>query len=91
MDRKAMISFPQIGQFAAEPKFPSSELLGGRQANDSEGDGPGSPAMISANEKTRIVTLLMRAGCELGLKFDDGFWAAPRFAAFAAPSWNEAA
>ena len=47
--------------------------------------------MISANEKTRIVTLLMRAGCELGLKFDDGFWAAPRFAAFAAPSWNEAA
>jgi DNA-binding IclR family transcriptional regulator len=50
-----------------------------------------SAAMISANEKTRIVTLLMRAGCELGLKFDDGFWAAPRFAAFAAPSWNEAA
>jgi DNA-binding IclR family transcriptional regulator len=50
-----------------------------------------SAAMISANEKTRIVTLLMRAGCELGLKFDDRFWAAPRFAAFAAPSWNEAA
>jgi DNA-binding IclR family transcriptional regulator len=50
-----------------------------------------SAAMISANEKTRIVTSLMRAGCELGLKFDDGFWAAPRFAAFAAPSWNEAA
>jgi DNA-binding IclR family transcriptional regulator len=50
-----------------------------------------SAAMISANEKTRIITLLMRAGCELGLKFDDAFWAAPRFAAFAAPSWNEAA
>ncbi len=50
-----------------------------------------SAAMISANDKTRIVTLLMRAGCELGLKFDDRFWAAPRFAAFAAPSWNEAA
>jgi DNA-binding IclR family transcriptional regulator len=50
-----------------------------------------SAAMISANEKTRIVTLLMRAGCELGLKFDDAFWTAPRFAAFAAPSWNEAA
>jgi DNA-binding IclR family transcriptional regulator len=50
-----------------------------------------SAAMISANEKTRIITLLMRAGCELGLKFDDDFWAAPRFAAFAAPSWNEAA
>jgi hypothetical protein len=47
--------------------------------------------MISANEKTRIVTLLMRAGCELGLKFDDEFWAAPRFSAFAAPSWTEAA
>jgi len=50
-----------------------------------------SAAMISANEKTRIVTLLMRAGCELGLKFDDRFWAAPRFAPFAAPTWNEAA
>jgi DNA-binding IclR family transcriptional regulator len=50
-----------------------------------------SAAMISANEKTRIVTLLMRAGCELGLKFDDEFWAAPRFSAFAAPSWTEAA
>ena len=47
-----------------------------------------SAAMISANEKTRIVALLMRAGRELGLKFDDAFWAAPRFAA---PSWNEAA
>ncbi|MFO1083036.1 MAG: IclR family transcriptional regulator [Reyranellaceae bacterium] len=50
-----------------------------------------SAAMISANEKSRIVTLLMRAGCELGLKFDDDYWAAPRFAAFAARSWNEAA
>ena len=50
-----------------------------------------SAAMISANEKSRIVTLLTRAGCELGLKFDDEFWTAPRFAAFAAPSWNEAA
>ena len=50
-----------------------------------------SAAMISAHEKSRIVTLLMRAGCELGLKFDDEFWTAPRFAAFAAPSWNEAA
>ncbi len=50
-----------------------------------------SVAMISANEKSRIVTLLMRAGCELGLKFDDECWAAARFAAFAAPSWNEAA
>ena len=50
-----------------------------------------SAAMISANEKARIITLLMRAGCELGLKFDDAFWTAPRFAAFAAPSWNEAA
>jgi DNA-binding IclR family transcriptional regulator len=50
-----------------------------------------SAAMISANEKSRIVTLLMRAGCEIGLKFDDEYWAAPRFAAFAAPPWNEAA
>jgi DNA-binding IclR family transcriptional regulator len=50
-----------------------------------------SAAMISANEKSRIVTLLMRAGCELGLKFDDEYWTASRFAAFAAPSWNEAA
>lgn len=50
-----------------------------------------SAAMISANEKSRIITLLMRAGCEIGLKFDDEYWAAPRFAAFAAPSWNEAA
>jgi DNA-binding IclR family transcriptional regulator len=50
-----------------------------------------SAALISANEKSRIVTLLMRAGCELGLKFDDEFWTAPRFAAFATPSWNEAA
>ena len=50
-----------------------------------------SAAMISANEKARIITLLMRAGCELGLKFDDAFWDAPRFAVFAAPSWNEAA
>lgn len=50
-----------------------------------------SAAMISANEKSRIVTLMMRAGCEVGMKFDDEYWAAPRFAAFAAPSWNEAA
>ena len=50
-----------------------------------------SAAMISANEKSRIVTLLMRAGCELGLKFDDEYWTAARFAAFAAPPWNEAA
>ncbi|WP_428658814.1 IclR family transcriptional regulator [Reyranella sp.] len=50
-----------------------------------------SAAMISANEKSRIVTLLMRAGCEIGMKFDDEHWAAPRFAAFSAPSWNEAA
>jgi DNA-binding IclR family transcriptional regulator len=50
-----------------------------------------SAAMISANEKSRIVTLLMRAGCEVGIKFDDEFWTAPRFAAFSAPSWNEAA
>jgi DNA-binding IclR family transcriptional regulator len=50
-----------------------------------------SAAMISANEKSRIVTLLMRAGCEIGMKFDDETWAAPRFAAFSAPSWNEAA
>lgn len=50
-----------------------------------------SAALISANEKSRIVTLLMRAGCEIGLKFDDGYWAAARFTAFAAPSWNEAA
>jgi len=47
--------------------------------------------MISANEKSRIVTLLMRAGCEVGMKFDDEHWADPRFAAFSAPSWNEAA
>ncbi|HEX9326542.1 MAG TPA: IclR family transcriptional regulator [Reyranella sp.] len=50
-----------------------------------------SAAMISANEKSRIVTLLMRAGCEVGTKFDDEYWTAPRFAAFSAPSWNEAA
>ena len=50
-----------------------------------------SAAMISANEKSRIVTLLMRAGCEVGIKFDDEYWTAPRFAAFAAPYWNEAA
>jgi len=50
-----------------------------------------SAAMISANEKSRIVTLLMRAGCEVGMKFDDEHWAAPRFAAFSAPSLNEAA
>lgn len=45
-----------------------------------------SAAMISANEKSRIVTLMMRAGCEVGMKFDDEYWAAPRFAAFSAPS-----
>lgn len=50
-----------------------------------------SAAMISANEKTRIVTMLMRAGCEVGTKFDDEYWAAPRFAAFSAPPLNEAA
>ena len=50
-----------------------------------------SAAMISANEKSRIVTLLMRAGCEVGMKFDDEHWSAARFAAFAAPSLNEAA
>ena len=47
--------------------------------------------MISANEKSRIVTMLMSAGCEVGMKFDDAYWTAPRFAAFSAPSWNEAA
>lgn len=50
-----------------------------------------SAAMISANEKSRIVTLLMRAGCEVGRKFDDEHWTAARFGAFSAPSWNEAA
>jgi DNA-binding IclR family transcriptional regulator len=50
-----------------------------------------SAAMISANETSRIVTLLMRAGCQVGMKFDDEYWMAPRFAAFSAPSWNEAA
>jgi DNA-binding IclR family transcriptional regulator len=50
-----------------------------------------SAAMISANEKSRIVTLLMRAGCEVGMKFDDDNWTGQRFAAFSAPSWNEAA
>jgi DNA-binding IclR family transcriptional regulator len=50
-----------------------------------------SAAMISANEKSRIVTLLMRAGCAVGMKFDDEYWAAPRFAAYSASSWNEAA
>lgn len=50
-----------------------------------------SAAMISANETSRIVTLMMRAGREIGTKFDDEYWAAPRFAAFSAPSWNEAA
>jgi DNA-binding IclR family transcriptional regulator len=38
-----------------------------------------SAAMISANERARIVTLLMRAGCELALKFDDDHWMALRF------------
>jgi len=42
-----------------------------------------SAAMISANEKSRIVTLLVRAAGELGVKFDDDYWTAPR--------WNEAA
>ena len=50
-----------------------------------------SAAMISANEKSRIVTLLMRAGCEVGMKFDDEYWTGQRFAAFPAPTWNEAA
>lgn len=50
-----------------------------------------SAAMISANEKTRIVTLLMRAGCELAMKFDDDHWMVPRFASYATPSWVEAA
>jgi DNA-binding IclR family transcriptional regulator len=49
-----------------------------------------SAAMISANEKARIVTMLMRAGRELAMKFDDAPWMAPRFAAYAAP-WVEAA
>ncbi|MBV8166023.1 MAG: hypothetical protein JO021_04465 [Alphaproteobacteria bacterium] len=42
-----------------------------------------SAAMISANETSRIVTLLLRAAGELGVKFDDDYWTAPR--------WNEAA
>jgi DNA-binding IclR family transcriptional regulator len=50
-----------------------------------------SAAMISANEKSRIVTLLMRAGWEVGTKFDDAYWMGSRFAAFSAPFWNEAA
>jgi DNA-binding IclR family transcriptional regulator len=50
-----------------------------------------SAAMISANEKSRIVTLLMRAGREVGTKFDDAYWTGPRFAALSAPFWNEAA
>ena len=37
-----------------------------------------SAAMISANEKSRIVTLLMRAAGEVGMKFDDEYWTAPR-------------
>jgi DNA-binding IclR family transcriptional regulator len=49
-----------------------------------------SAAMISANEKARIVTMLMRAGRELAMKFDDEPWMAARFAAYAAP-WVEAA
>jgi DNA-binding IclR family transcriptional regulator len=49
-----------------------------------------SAAMVSANEKARIVTLLMRAGRDLAMKFDDEHWTAPRFAAYAAP-WVEAA
>jgi DNA-binding IclR family transcriptional regulator len=50
-----------------------------------------SVAMISANEKSRIVTLLMRAGWEVGTKFDDEYWTGPHFTAFSAPFWNEAA
>lgn len=49
-----------------------------------------SAAMISANEKTRIVTLLMRAARDVAMKFDDDYWLAPRFAAWSAP-WVEAA
>ncbi|MBM3650794.1 MAG: IclR family transcriptional regulator [Alphaproteobacteria bacterium] len=49
-----------------------------------------SAAMISANEKARIVTMLMRAGRDVAMKFDDDYWMAPRFAAYAAP-WVEAA
>lgn len=49
-----------------------------------------SAAMISANEKARIVTMLMRAGRDMAMKFDDGYWLAPRFAAYAAP-WSKAA
>lgn len=49
-----------------------------------------SAALISANEKARIVTMLMRAGRDLAMKFDDEPWMAPRFAAYAAP-WVEAA
>jgi len=49
-----------------------------------------SAAMMSLNEKARIVTLLMRAGRDLAMKFDDEHWAAPRFAAYSAP-WVEAA
>ena len=50
-----------------------------------------SAALVSANEKTRVITMLMRAACEAGMKFDDESWAAPRFASYAAPSLNEAA
>ena len=49
-----------------------------------------SAAMISANEKARIVTLLMRAGRDVAMKFDDDYWLAPRFAAWSTP-WVEAA
>jgi len=40
---------------------------------------------------TRIVTLLMRACCEVGMKFDDEYLTGQCFAAFQAPSWSEAA
>jgi len=50
-----------------------------------------SAAMISANEKARIVTLLTRAGWEIGVKFDDAFWTGSRFSSLSSPSWNEAA
>ena len=49
-----------------------------------------SAAMISANEKARIVTMLMRAGRDTAMKFDDEYWMAPRFASYGAP-WVEAA
>jgi DNA-binding IclR family transcriptional regulator len=81
---------------ATDESLPGVESIAVSAEDRESGEGVAicvsySAAMISANEKSRIVTLLMRAGCELGMKFDDEYWAAPRFAAFAAPSWNEAA